>query len=106
MPGIKVIDLSGETQQLEFAVGTSLMELLRDHDYEQIAAICGGCCSCATCHVHVSRDDFKQLSPIEEDEQILIEYLDEYAPDMSRLSCQIELSEEHDGLTVIIVETE
>ena len=106
MPEINVIDMNGDTQKLEYAVGATLMELLRDHDYEQIVAICGGCCSCATCHVHIARDDFKRLQMIEEDEQVLIEYLDEYQADMSRLSCQIELGEEHDGLTVTIVETE
>jgi 2Fe-2S ferredoxin len=106
MPEIIVIDINGDTQKLGFTAGATLMELLRDHDYEQIAAICGGCCSCATCHVHIAIDDFKQLPPIEEDEQILIEYLDEYEAEMSRLSCQIELSEEHDGLKVTIVETE
>ena len=82
------------------------MEVLRDAAYEQILAVCGGCCSCATCHVHIPLDWHRILPEIEEDEQLLLEMADNYQPLESRLSCQIELTDEHDGLAITIIEND
>ena len=106
MPEIAVTDLSGEVRELEFEAGASLMEVLRDAGYDQILAICGGCCSCATCHVHIQEDSMRALPEIEEDEQMLVELADNYHPALSRLSCQIELTDQHDGLAITIIETD
>lgn len=106
MPKINVVDIQGEKRAIKFEPGSSLMELLRDEGYDEILAICGGGCSCATCHVHIQVDDMPKLPEIEEDEQILIELTDNYDAAKSRLSCQIELSEAYDGLTVTIIETD
>jgi len=103
---INVTGTDGNTRAIEIDSGLSLMETLREHDYEQILAMCGGCCSCATCHVHVDASNCKALPPIEEDEQMLIEMVDNYDPALSRLSCQIELDDEFDGLQVTIVEND
>jgi 2Fe-2S ferredoxin len=103
---IKVSDSSGETREVEFQTGTSLMEVLRDAGYDEILAMCGGCCSCATCHVHIEPSGTVELSPIEEDEEILLEMADGYNSEKSRLSCQIELTSAHAGMHVTLIEPE
>jgi 2Fe-2S ferredoxin len=104
MPSIKVTDPSGDIKDIEFEVGLSLMEVLRDEGYDEILAICGGSCSCATCHVHITKDPNHTLPEIEEDELILLELEDEYNPQQSRLSCQLEMTDECEGLTVTILD--
>jgi len=106
MATINVTDLDGNSKSIDVVAGQSLMELLRDAGYDEITAICGGCCSCATCHVHVNAEFMSVLAPIEEDEQALISMADDYDPDRSRLSCQIQVSESLDGLMVYLVEPE
>jgi len=106
MSTITVIDSQGNSKEVELNVGLSLMELLRDEGYEEILAMCGGCCSCATCHVHISADGSHDLSVIEEDEEMLLEDTDEYDAEKSRLSCQIQLKDEHAGITVTLIEPE
>lgn len=106
MSTITVIDSQGNSKEVQLEVGLSLMELLRDEGYDEVLAMCGGCCSCATCHVHITADDSNDLPPIEEDEEMLLEDTDEYDAQKSRLSCQIELAEEHAGITVALVDPE
>lgn len=106
MPSINVTDVSGNTRQIQYDPGLTLMEVLRDEGYEEIMAMCGGCCSCATCHVHIAGEQHDRLPVIEEDEEMLIEMADNYDQAQSRLSCQIEMSEALDGLNVQIVETD
>jgi len=105
MPKIIITDVSGDVKTVDVESGMSLMETLRDLDYDEIMALCGGCCSCSTCHVYVDDSKCETLIPIDEDEQMLVEMADGYKADGSRLSCQIELTDEHDGLQVTIVET-
>ena len=106
MPTIRITSQDGETKQVDATSGYSLMETLRDLGYEEILALCGGCCSCATCHVHVDDQNCETLPPVEDDEQMLIEMTDNYKAGSSRLSCQIELTDQHDGLQVTMVEPE
>lgn len=103
MPTIHVTDLDGNTKTIEANSGDSLMEVLRDADYDEIAAICGGCCACATCHVFI---DDTRVGEKSDDEDFLLESLDDYNAETSRLSCQISMSEELDGLQVKIAPTE
>ncbi len=102
MSTIYVIKPNGEKEALTIDAGLSLMEHLRDADYEEVQALCGGCCSCATCHVHIEKV-VGDLPPIEDSEEMLLEMTDDYDPVKSRLSCQIELEDSHDGLTVGLV---
>ncbi len=53
MPRVLVTDLSGRTKEITPEVGETLMEAIRDAGFDDLQAICGGCCSCATCHVYV-----------------------------------------------------
>ena len=106
MPIINITDSGGETRSLDVPAGLTLMEALIEADYDEIIAMCGGCCSCATCHVHIEAPQHERLPEPEEDELMLLEMLDNYDGDLSRLSCQIALSETHEGLEVSLVGNE
>ncbi len=99
MKRIIVTDSVGETKNIEIDEGLSLMEHLRDAGYQEVPAMCGGSCACATCHVHIATD-VGGIPEIEADEEALLDMADGYDPEKSRLSCQIELDNSHDGLEV------
>ncbi|MGK5114604.1 2Fe-2S iron-sulfur cluster-binding protein [Geodermatophilus sp. CPCC 205506] len=98
---IKITYLSsdGVEHQVEVEPGMSLMEVAVLQEVDGIVAECGGGCSCATCHVYLD-DGWKEAfdEPAEE-ESSLLEFLDEVKP-TSRLSCQLLLRPDHDGLCV------
>ena len=95
---IYVTDLNGEEQELEGVEGWRVMEIIRDYGLP-IKAECGGACACATCHVYVDEDWLDRLpEKRDEEEDMLDEAMD--VQDNSRLSCQIIMSEELDGLRV------
>ncbi|RMF11210.1 MAG: ferredoxin [Alphaproteobacteria bacterium] len=104
MAKLIVTTREGETSEVEGERGISVMEILRDNDFE-VAAICGGCCSCATCHVYVDEEWMDKLPAREEDERELLEELESFK-DNSRLSCQIEFTDDLDGLQVTIAPDE
>ena len=106
MSTITVISTNGSSNNIEYNSGDSLMEVLREAGYEEIVAMCGGCCSCATCHVQIADQDKYGLPVIDENEEMLLEMADEYEASSSRLSCQITLEAEQAGLIVKIVEPE
>lgn len=81
------------------------METLREQDFG-VAAICGGMCSCATCHVWISPDWVAKLPPVHGDEMELIAELDSYKANESRLSCQIPFTAALDGLRLTIAPDE
>jgi len=101
---VHVTDREGQTRTVEAHPNDRLMEVLREFDWG-VAAICGGMCSCATCHVYVAEEWADAFPPREMDEQELLEFLDHYQPN-SRLSCQLELREQHAGLTVVLAPEE
>lgn len=101
MPKLIVVNRAGEEQAVDGDVGLSVMEVIRDKGFDELLALCGGCCSCATCHVYVDPAFADKLSAISEDESDLLDS-SEYRNETSRLSCQLVLKEEHDGLRVTI----
>lgn len=103
MPTLLVTDLEGECKRIEAAEDQSLMEALREAGYDEIEAICGGSCSCATCHVYVAPHASEDIFTPEEDEAELLELSDQYRPEVSRLSCQIELTADMDELEIQII---
>lgn len=103
MPTINVINRDGETSQVEAENGLSLMEVIRDNGHDELLALCGGCCSCATCHVHIEESFADKLPKMSEDEDDLLESSD-HRNDLSRLSCQIEVTDAIEGITVTIAE--
>jgi len=62
---ITVVGVDGQQKEVEFSQGDSLMEVLREAGYDEIMALCGGCCSCATCHVKIANQNQHDLPPIE-----------------------------------------
>ena len=101
---IKVTDLDGREHELEASPNEVLMELLREQDWG-VAALCGGMCSCATCHVFVDEAWLDSFPARDSDEEELLEILDHFQPN-SRLSCQLHLSESHDGLSLVLAPEE
>lgn len=99
MINLKIKTRDDAERAIEAKVGLSLMETIRDNGFDELLALCGGCCSCATCHVYIEIGDDALKSPGSEDEDDLLDSSDHRAPN-SRLSCQITLAPEHDGLTV------
>ena len=104
MATINVIDRDGEESKFDAEAGVSVMENLKENDYD-LEAICGGQCSCATCHVYVGDDWTEQVGGPSDEERELLEELESFK-DTSRLSCQIELSDAVDGPTVRIAPEE
>ena len=101
MARIVVTTREGETREIQGIDGGSVMEAIRDAGFDELLALCGGCCSCATCHVHVAAEWLPRLSPMSEDENDLLDSSSD-RNEASRLSCQIAFSEELDGLAVTI----
>lgn len=96
---IHVKDASGASHAINGPEGRSVMEILKEHG-EPIEAICGGSCSCATCHVYVDPQWYARLAQPSEDERFLLEGSSEYRAGASRLSCQIRFAPGLDGLTL------
>lgn len=100
MARLCVVDRDGIEHEVEGRTGLKLMETLRELDFG-VAAICGGMCSCATCHVYVDADWILRLPRPDSNERELLDELDHAGPS-SRLSCQIEFTEALSGLRVTI----
>lgn len=104
MPTVRVIDRDNEERSVEAPNGATLMEPLRDMD-DGVAAICGGMCSCATCHVYVDAEWVSKLPPPMSDESDMLGDLTSRQSN-SRLSCQIVLNDAMSGLKVTIAPEE
>ena len=101
MPKLIVTTREGETSEIEVEDGLTVMEAIRDNGFDELLALCGGCCSCATCHVHVDPSFSDKLPAMSEDEDDLLESSD-HRVENSRLSCQIPFTGDLDGLKVTI----
>jgi len=99
MPNIKFISHDGNNCEVYAENGTSLMETAVYHSIAGVVADCGGACSCATCHVYVDTEWLAKLPDPDEAELALLEFAIDLK-DNSRLSCQIEITEDLDGLVV------
>ncbi|ABC62437.1 2Fe-2S iron-sulfur cluster-binding protein [Erythrobacter litoralis] len=101
MPKLVVTTREGETSEVQVDDGLTVMEAIRDNGFDELLALCGGCCSCATCHVHVDESFVEKLPRMSEDEDDLLESSD-HRESNSRLSCQIPFTPDLDGLKVTI----
>ena len=99
MPKITYIDSSGNQKTIEVEKGLSVMEGAVQNNIPGIDADCGGGMACATCHVYVKEDWFNKLPKAEDSEQDMIDMAFEPKKN-SRLSCQLIVSEELEGLVV------
>lgn len=94
---LTVKDRDGDMHEVEADEGDTLMETLREFEWG-VAAICGGMCSCGTCHVFLEGDGAQKFPAPDVDEEDLVDMLEFHRAGASRLSCQLTLSAEHNGL--------
>jgi 2Fe-2S ferredoxin len=91
MTNFIVITRDGNESELDVSDGLSVMEAIRDSGIDELLALCGGCCSCATCHVYTEIPDGSLLPPLAADENDLLDG-SSHRKANSRLSCQIPVS--------------
>jgi len=105
MPRIIYQQASGERREVEVPVGHTIMEGALDNNVPGILAECGGACACATCHAYISEDWLGRLKAMDDMEDAMLDTAEERQPN-SRLTCQIEVTEDLDGLELIIAPNE
>lgn len=98
MPSIIFVDPDGGQQRIEASAGESAMQAATRHDVAGILAECGGNAMCATCHVYVHEDWLSRLPAMGGDEDALLDGAAAERQPTSRLSCQITLAADLDGL--------
>ncbi|MCH4152741.1 MAG: 2Fe-2S iron-sulfur cluster-binding protein [Sphingobium sp.] len=101
MVKLVIVNRAGDANEVEADEGMSLMEVIRDNGFDELLALCGGCCSCATCHVYVDPAFAGTLPPRSEDEEDLLDSSD-HKTENSRLSCQVPVTPDIEGLRVTI----
>jgi 2Fe-2S ferredoxin len=101
MVTIRVLTRDGTEAAVDGQEGLSLMEIIREAGFDELLALCGGCCSCATCHVYVDEQYGALLPPVSNDESDLLDGSDHRIV-RSRLSCQLKCGLELEGLRVQI----
>lgn len=99
MAKITFVDHEGERREVEVDSGLSVMEAATSNLVPGILADCGGACACATCHVILDEEWVDKVNAPSEDEQSMLEFVSEVTP-TSRLSCQVFVADELDGLVV------
>lgn len=103
MAKLIVVLRDGSEQVVDADPALTVMENIRDAGIDELLALCGGCCSCATCHVHVDPAFAAMIPPIGEDENDLLDS-SAVRDATSRLSCQLQFSQALDGLRVTIAQ--
>ena len=98
---LNVTTREGVEHEVRPELGLSVMEIIRDAGIDELLALCGGCCSCATCHVYVDEEYAATLPPMSDSESDLLDSSDHRAAN-SRLSCQLSFSSQMDNLRVVI----
>ena len=101
MPQITFIQANGESKVVEAEVGKSVMEAAVRNGVSGIPADCGGACSCATCHCYIADNYFDKLTQASADEIDMLEFADDVQAN-SRLTCQIKVQDQLDGMVVTI----
>ena len=103
MSQLIVTTREGQEHVLDGANGASVMETIRDGGIDELLALCGGCLSCATCHVYVDPAFADRLPSMSQDEDDLLDS-SSHRRSTSRLSCQIVLDDSLDGLRVTVAD--
>ncbi len=99
MPSVTFISHDGREQEVHVPVGTTVMHAAIDNGVSGILADCGGACSCATCHCFVDETWTARVGGADEVEAQMLDFVIDPQPN-SRLSCQITITDELDGLVV------
>jgi len=106
MPKITYVHPSGTRTVLDVPVGTSVMRAAILNGVDGIVAECGGEMMCATCHVYVEEGQLERTPTQSDDEKAMLEFTASERRPTSRLSCQLVVSPELDGLVVYLPETQ
>ena len=106
MPRVTYISQDEKATTLDIAVGTSVMQGAVFNGIDGIVAECGGSCMCATCHVYVREDQLARTPAMQPDEDAMLEGTASPRRPNSRLSCQLVVSPEMEGLVVYLPETQ
>ncbi len=105
MAKVTFIEHNGKTHEIEAAGGSTIMEAATKHNIPGIDADCGGACACATCHVYVDDAWVSKIPAMGSMEESMLDFAENVQPN-SRLSCQIILNEDLDGIVVTIPESQ
>ena len=100
MVEINFISSKGVLTKAEGLVGETIMECAQKNDIYEIEAECGGGCTCATCHVYIQKEWLDKLEKPTEMEEDMLDFAFEPKPGQSRLTCQLRVSDDLDGLIV------
>jgi 2Fe-2S ferredoxin len=103
MPKITYIQPSGEEKTVDASVGVTVMEAAKLNMVDGIEAECGGACACATCHVYVAPEWLEKTGKPSEMEEDMLDFAFDVR-ETSRLSCQIKVTDDLDGLKVSVPE--
>ncbi|MEM6583497.1 MAG: 2Fe-2S iron-sulfur cluster-binding protein [Pseudomonadota bacterium] len=106
METVIFIEHDGTRHEVDAKAGVSLMEAARMNNVPGILADCGGACACATCHVMVPSESAADLVDISDEEEAMLEFGLEERTENSRLSCQLTVSEELDGIELQLPESQ
>ena len=104
MPKIVFIEPDGGRREVDAPLGITLMEAARQHGVRGVVAQCGGACACATCHVYVDDQWIARLAAVSDEEDALLDGTASERQPHSRLSCQIKITPELDGLVLRLPE--
>ena len=99
---LNVIDREGKTTAHDIKEGTTIRDAIEEKLSPDSYGVCGGNCSCGTCHVHVATSDFEKLKAVEGNENSILKEAAFKPTTHSRLGCQVELKKEYDNITVTI----
>jgi 2Fe-2S ferredoxin len=100
MPKVIYVSAKGDAREVDAPVGTTVMAAALKNGIDGIVAECGGVCMCSTCHVFVDEKFFHRLPPAQDTEEAVLEIAAEERQPTSRLSCQIKVTDDLDGLIV------
>ena len=99
---LNVIDREGKTTALDIEEGTTIRDTIEEKLSPDNYGVCGGNCSCGTCHIYFAPGDFEKLKAIKEDEILILKEEAIKPTTHSRLGCQVELKKEYNNITVTI----
>ncbi|MEY4160723.1 MAG: hypothetical protein RLZZ136_1344 [Pseudomonadota bacterium] len=103
MAKLVIVNGEGAEKEIEVSNGFTVMEAIRDNGFDELLSLCGGCCSCATCHVYIDPVFADKIPAMSEDENDLLDSSD-HRKATSRLSCQVKVTDALDGMKVTIAE--
>ena len=103
MPKISFLNAAGDAVEVEASSDLTLMEVAVDNNVQGIVAECGGACACATCHAYIDEAWVSRLPAISDMEDAMLDSAMDRRPN-SRLTCQIEVTEELDGMVVTVAD--